>query len=120
MQADALIERYRIKPGHGVSLDEFDTRDHSGLDDKATTKNDTAEIATAIDTLQDSLYAEGRRALLVILQGMDTSGQGRHDPGRVQHHRPARRERHPFRQPSEEELAHDFLWRAHWPARGAG
>jgi PPK2 family polyphosphate:nucleotide phosphotransferase len=122
MQADAeaLIERYRIKPGRGVSLDEFDPRDDSGLDDKATTKSDTAEIATAIDTLQDRLYAEGKRSLLIILQGMDSSGKDGTIRGVFNATGPIGVAVTAFKRPTEDELAHDYLWRAHLacPKRG--
>ena len=75
----------------------------------------------AINELQDKLYAEGKRALLVVLQGTDTAGKD----GTIRH---VFNETGPlgvtvtaFRRPSEEELAHDFLWRAHLacPRRGS-
>ena len=74
----------------------------------------------AIDTLQDRLYAEGKRALLVVLQGIDTAGKD----GTIRHvfkeTGPLGVGRHRLQRPSEEELAHDFLWRAHLacPRRG--
>src|SRR5438445_12233908 len=63
--------------------------------------------------LQEVLYAERRHALLVVLQGMDTSGKD----GTVKHVmngvNPSGCEVVPFKVPTEEEAAHDFLWRAH-------
>ena len=76
--------------------------------------------AAEIDRLQDILYAEGRRALLVVLQGTDTSGKDGtirdvfNATGPLGVHVTA------FGAPSEEELAHDYLWRVHraCPRRG--
>jgi len=79
-----------------------------------------AEIGARLDTLQDILYAEHRRKVLVVLQGMDTSGKD----GTV---RSVFRAMDPlglrvvgFKSPTPLELAHDYLWRvhAHVPASG--
>jgi PPK2 family polyphosphate:nucleotide phosphotransferase len=70
--------------------------------------------------VQDRLYAEGKRALLVVLQGTDTAGKD----GTIRHvfnaTGPLGVTVTSFRRPSEEELAHDFLWRTHLacPRRG--
>src|SRR4051812_7743186 len=120
MDAEALIDRYQIKPGGTVSLEKFDPRDHAGVDDKETTKDDTAAIVTEIDTLQDRLYAEGKRSLLVVLQGMDTSGKDGTVRGVFNATGPLGVAVTAFKRPTEDELAHDFLWRAHLacPRRG--
>jgi PPK2 family polyphosphate:nucleotide phosphotransferase len=114
------ITAFRVAPGERAQLAERDPRDKAGLRDKKSAASQTAKEAEAIDALQDRLYAEGRRALLVILQGTDTSGKD----GTVRHvfnrTGPLGVSVHAFRRPSEEELAHDFLWRAHrhCPRRG--
>ena len=88
--------------------------------DKAKTQQATAKLADRIGELQELLYAENRHKVLIILQGMDTSGKD----GTI---RKVLREVSPqgvrvvsFKKPSETELAHDYLWRvhAHVPARG--
>ena len=88
--------------------------------DKAKTQQATAKLADRIGELQELLYAENRHKVLIILQGMDTSGKD----GTI---RKVLREVSPqgvrvvsFKKPSEIELAHDYLWRvhAHVPARG--
>ena len=81
---------------------------------------ETERLARRIDELQDALYAEGRRALLVVLQGRDTAGKdgtirkvfGPLDPLGVTVAS--------FKAPTPIELAHDYLWRVHQavPARG--
>ncbi|MDR2973185.1 MAG: polyphosphate kinase 2 family protein [Propionibacteriaceae bacterium] len=86
----------------------------------------TAQLAPALSDWQERLYAESRdeslpsRSVLVVLQGMDTSGKGgtiRHVFGLVD---PQGLSMHAFKQPSPEELSHDFLWRIrqHLPQRG--
>src|SRR3954469_24116413 len=119
-ETEALIDHYRIKPGHRVTLAEFDPREQPGFDDKSTTKSDTAEIATEIDTLQDRLYAEGKRSLLVILQGMDTSGKDGTIRGVFGSTGALGVSVTAFKRPTEDELAHDYLWRSHLacPKRG--
>ena len=111
---------YRLKPGKRIRLADMDPRDVSGLPDKEQTKERLLDDAQAIDALQDKLYAEGRRAMLVILQGMDTSGKD----GTI---RAVFKETGPmgvavtaFSRPSEDDLAHDFIWRVHkaCPRRG--
>jgi PPK2 family polyphosphate:nucleotide phosphotransferase len=111
---------FRIAPGTRAQLAERDPRDKAGLGDKKSAEARSTKDAEAIDALQDRLYAEGRRALLVILQGTDTSGKD----GTVRHvfnrTGPLGVSVHAFGRPSPEELAHDFLWRAHrhCPRRG--
>jgi PPK2 family polyphosphate:nucleotide phosphotransferase len=92
-----------------------------GLTDKAAAKATTSELAAEIDRLQDVLFAEGRRALLVILQGMDTSGKDGTIKDVFRATGPLGVHVTAFGQPSEEELKHDYLWRVHraCPARGA-
>lgn len=87
---------------------------------KASDLERLAEIGTRLDTLQDILYAEHRRKVLVILQGMDTSGKD----GTV---RSVFREMDPlglrvvsFKAPTPQELAHDYLWRVHAQTPGRG
>ncbi|HCK84756.1 MAG TPA: polyphosphate kinase [Hyphomonadaceae bacterium] len=79
-----------------------------------------AEDAKAIDKLQDKLWAERKRALLVVLQGIDTSGKDGVVRGVFNQCGPLGVEVTAFGRPSEEELAHDYLWRVHraTPAKG--
>ena len=83
-------------------------------------KKQSEKDGAAIDKLQDRLYAEGKRAVLVVLQGIDTAGKD----GTIKH---VFKETGAlgvvvtsFKKPSEEELAHDFLWRAHVAAPRRG
>jgi PPK2 family polyphosphate:nucleotide phosphotransferase len=112
--------QFRIAPGTRAHLGRRDPDDMSAFPDRAMAEAQSEADAAAIDLLQDRLYAEGRRALLVVLQGSDTSGKD----GTIRH---VFKQCDPlgvvvtgFRRPSEEELAHDFLWRVHkaCPPRG--
>jgi PPK2 family polyphosphate:nucleotide phosphotransferase len=76
--------------------------------------------AQEIDRLQDRLWAERTRALLVVLQGLDTSGKDGTVRGVFDKCGPLGVAVTPFGRPTEEELAHDFLWRVHKAAPRKG
>jgi PPK2 family polyphosphate:nucleotide phosphotransferase len=111
---------FRIKPGQTVKLADRDPRDTSQVPDKDVAKQRTDEDSVAINALQDRLYAEGKRSLLVVLQGTDTSGKDGTVRGVFNETGPLGVVVTAFRRPSEEELAHDFLWRAHIAAPRRG
>ena len=115
-----LIEKLQVKPGAKVKLKDHDPRDKSHFKDEEETKVGTAALAREIDVLQDRLYAEGSRALLVILQGTDTSGKDGTIRGVFNATGPLGVSVHAFGPPSTLELEHDYLWRVHaaCPRRG--
>lgn len=100
-------------------LEKIDTRASSSTD-KEKTKEKTAKIIAELDDLQNMLYAESKHSILIVIQGMDASGKdglirkvfGNLNPQGVTVHG--------FKQPTPEELSHDFLWRvhSHAPAKG--
>ena len=118
------MKSHRIKPGATVSLkdgDAEDTGDYAQSDSgKSKAKEDAAKLIEKLATIQELLYANGTRSLLVVLQGMDTSGKD----GTIRHVmsgiNPQGCRVVSFKAPSSEELRHDFLWRVHQkvPARG--
>jgi PPK2 family polyphosphate:nucleotide phosphotransferase len=116
----AIADRFRVPSGKRFMLAGIDPRDDSAFPDRKAAEAQSKENGKTINTLQDRLYAEGTRALLVVLQGTDTAGKD----GTIRHvfndTGPLGVAVTPFRRPSEEELAHDFLWRAHQacPRRG--
>jgi PPK2 family polyphosphate:nucleotide phosphotransferase len=109
-----------VKPGSKVDLGEIDPREAGFLGDEQRVREKLAEDVTAIDALQDRLYAEGKRALLVVLQGTDTSGKDGTIRGVFNATGPLGVSVTAFKRPSEEELAHDFLWRVHLAAPRRG
>ena len=113
------MDRYRIPPDTTVALDAFDPRDDDGLKEKQA-ENRLDELNRRLEALQELLYAEGKHKVLVVLQAMDTGGKDgvvRHvfDGVNPQGVRVAS-----FGRPTEEELAHDYLWRVHRHTPGAG
>ena len=71
----SFAKRFIAEPGKPFSLAKIDPRDDSAFNDKDEAKERTQEDAEAINVLQDRLFAEGKRALLVVLQGIDCSGK---------------------------------------------
>ncbi len=116
----AAIRRLLVPPGSPARLAHREPDDTLGLPGKEETKLALEEDAAAIDLLQDRLFAERRRALLVILQGTDTSGKDGTIRKVFSTTSPLGVTVTPFGVPSEEERAHDYLWRVHLacPKRG--
>lgn len=102
-----------LEPVDGkVSLKDIETDDKGGLDEesaKAELQHDVSRLAE----LHDLLYANHQRALLIVLQGMDTSGKDGTIRHVMQGLSPQGTVVSSFKQPTQEELAHDFLWRVH-------
>ncbi|QNP66048.1 PPK2 family polyphosphate kinase [Streptomyces genisteinicus] len=125
-RADApLSALLRVPPGRPVDLSSYDPRaTPGGPPDKAAALAETALAGRRLSDLQERLYAAGtagdRRRLLVVLQGMDTSGKG----GTVKHVagflNPAGCRITAFGTPTAEELGHPFLWRVMRALPGPG
>jgi len=109
-----------VTPGTPARLAQRNPRDRLHFADRESAKAQTAIDAVEIDRLQDILYAEGARALLVILQGTDTSGKDGTIRDVFNATGPLGVHVQAFRAPSETERAHDYLWRVHaaCPPRG--
>jgi PPK2 family polyphosphate:nucleotide phosphotransferase len=103
----------------GFSLNDCPT-DVAGKDDKDEGQTALATLQTEMADLQDKLYASRKGAILLVLQGMDTSGKDGTIRRIFSTVSPQGITTHAFKQPTAEELAHDFLWRAHLrtPERG--
>ncbi|MEP7173927.1 MAG: PPK2 family polyphosphate kinase [Aestuariivirga sp.] len=116
----AFASKFIAVPGKKFSLAAHDPRDDSAFDDKDKAKEQLLKDAAAIDGLQDRLFAEGKRALLVVLQGIDCSGKDGTVRAVFNPCGPLGVTVKPFGVPSEVERAHDYLWRVHGacPAKG--
>lgn len=116
----SIDDAVRVKPGRKARLEEQSAEGDGLFADKSEAETALREAAQAINTLQDRLFAEGRRALLVVLQGMDTSGKDGTVRAVFNATGPLGVSVTAFGRPSVEETAHDYLWRAHKavPARG--
>jgi PPK2 family polyphosphate:nucleotide phosphotransferase len=121
MNMTKLLKRLRIDGPESFRLASFDPADTGGINlEKDEAKALLAANIKRLAQLQKRLYADSHWAVLIVLQGMDTSGKD----GVIGHVmtglNPQGCEVHPFKTPSEEELAHDFLWRSalRLPGRG--
>lgn len=102
----------KVKPGQKVNLNDFDPRENGGLD-KTKGEQKLAELKVQLDDIQEELYAAGRHSVLIVLQGLDTSGKDGAIRGVFGDVNPQGCRVESFKVPTEEELAHDFLWRIH-------
>jgi PPK2 family polyphosphate:nucleotide phosphotransferase len=121
MNITKLIKHLRVDDLHRFRLASFDPADTGGIDlDKDEAKALLADDVKRLARLQKRLYADGHWAVLIVLQGMDAAGKD----GVIAHVmsglNPQGCEVRAFKAPSEEELAHDFLWRSalRLPERG--
>ena len=109
---DLQPETHRIRPGDKVDVTDLPTR-YEGPIDKEEGLAEFAKLTAELNGLQEKLYAEGKRSLLVVLQAMDAAGKDstvRHVFGSIN---PAGCRVTSFKSPTKEELAHDYLWRVH-------
>jgi PPK2 family polyphosphate:nucleotide phosphotransferase len=101
------------KPGRKVKLGKWDPDDTLGWDKNHKTKDDLTKSLEKLDNLQYLLYAEHKRALLIVLQGIDAAGKD----GTIRHVmagvNPQGCTVTPFKKPTPDEAGHDFLWRVH-------
>jgi len=115
-----MAEKLRVKPGRKISLSDHDTDTTPGYKKKPGDDGDLDKSTSKLADLQYRLYAENKRALLIVLQAMDTGGKD----GTIRHVmsglNPAGCRVKSFKVPTEEELDHDYLWRIHnaVPPRG--
>lgn len=111
--------RFRVEPGAKIDLGDWDTDVDEGMS-KAELKDAAKELNNELEDLQELLYAEGKHKLLVVLQATDTGGKD----GTIRHvfdgTNPQGVKVASFKKPTDEELAHDYLWRIHehTPASG--
>ena len=118
LSARDLRERLRF-PEKGGSLPDFGTDAGVWLS-KGAAKAMIADNAEAIAPLAHRLYAEADRKLLLVLQGMDTSGKDSTVEAVFARTPPLNVRVESFKAPSKRELAHDYLWRVHAKVPAAG
>lgn len=115
------MEYYRILPGSQVDLAAWDPDDRRAFEGgKKEAKDLLDELNDELEELQELLYAEHKRRVLIVLQGMDTSGKD----GTIRHVfdgvNPQGVQVASFKVPTPEELDHDYLWRVHKRTPGRG
>lgn len=102
-----------------MNLSKISTKPPKGLD-KAKIKKETAQLAKKIAEKQQLIYSEGKKAVLIVFQGMDASGKDGATRKVFKYCSPSGIRAHAFKKPTDLEFAHDFLWRVHKlaPAKG--
>ena len=114
------IEKLRVGPHRSFSLKKRVADDTFGIS-KSRAEKELKDHIEKLAALHDLLYAENKRALLIVLQGMDAAGKD----GTIKHVmsgvNPQGCSVTSFKEPSSQELEHDYLWRIHSavPGRGA-
>lgn len=115
-----MLDALLVSPGSAADIVGRDERDTLGLPGKEEAKEALAELHEELASLQERLYAEGRRSVLLVLQGLDASGKDGTIRSVFTGVNPQGCRVTSFKAPSAVELARDFLWRVHaeCPARG--
>ena len=115
------MREYRVRPKKKINLAEWDPNDTGEFQgNKQQARAEIKKLNHKLQELQEVLYADHRHKILVVLQGMDTSGKD----GAIRHVfagvNPQGVRVANFKEPTREELDHDFFWRVHKqvPARG--
>jgi PPK2 family polyphosphate:nucleotide phosphotransferase len=102
----------KVEPGAKVKLDEYDPNNPADVTRDEADKR-MEKLSEEVGELQELLYAARQNSVLIVLQGMDTSGKD----GTIKHVlsevNPLGCRIESFKVPTEEELSHDFLWRVH-------
>ena len=112
-EKNAFASKFIAEAGKKFSLAKHDPRDDSAFEDKEKAKEQLTKDAEAIDGFQDRLFAEGKHALLVILQGIDCSGKDGTVRAVFNTCGPLGVTVKSYGVPSEVEREHDYLWRVH-------
>jgi PPK2 family polyphosphate:nucleotide phosphotransferase len=115
-----LLKRFKIEPDAKVDLSNIDPRDCGHYESHEAALPEMLSQLHKMDQLQNLLYAERKRSVLVVLQGLDACGKD----GVVRHivtgMNPAGCRVIAFKQPTPTDLGHDFLWRVHSHAPAMG
>jgi len=114
-----IADRLQVR-GRTVRLSQWKPGATPGCKDKQEAAERLAKNLERIDELQYRLFAEAQRSLLIVLQGMDTSGKDGLIRKAMTVFNPQGCKVWPFKVPNHEEAAHDFLWRIHRATPGRG
>ncbi|MGA0846108.1 MAG: PPK2 family polyphosphate kinase [Luteolibacter sp.] len=122
MPVTGALERYLVKPGTRMDLRKIDPGEKSLFSgkDKSAYDEQFQQLQDELRDMQKMLYAQNRHKILVVMQAMDTGGKDGCIKHVFSHIDPQGIHVRSFKKPTDEELAHDFLWRVHAkvPPRG--
>jgi len=111
-RVDSLVGKLRVDPGQKVKLRDEDAGRRFGWEEEAA-RAATARLCEELEALQYKLYADGRFALLVVLQAIDGGGKDSTIRHVLSAFNPQGCTVTSFKAPTPEELRHDYLWRIH-------
>jgi len=115
------MERHRVKPGSRVNLTKLDPEDTSGFKGgKGQGRERLRRLNLQLEELQETLYAEHKHKVLIVLQAMDTGGKDGAIRKVFEGVNPQGVRVASFKAPTSEELDHDYLWRVHQHTPGKG
>jgi PPK2 family polyphosphate:nucleotide phosphotransferase len=119
-KARRLVRSFTVTEGRKFRLTDVDPGDTAGIESKEDAAEALARELVRLRDLQEKLYAQGTWALLIIFQAMDAAGKDSTIEHVMSGVNPQGCQVFPFKAPSSEELAHDFLWRTtrRLPERG--
>jgi PPK2 family polyphosphate:nucleotide phosphotransferase len=105
--------RYRVEPGSPVHLSDVNPDESEHYENDEDVADELEKLRLKLEELQSRLFAENKQSLLIVLQAMDTGGKDGTIKSVFAGLNPQGCQVWPFKVPSEEERAHDFLWRCH-------
>jgi PPK2 family polyphosphate:nucleotide phosphotransferase len=111
---------WKVDEGSKIRLKDYDPDYTDKQDDRASAEAMLQTLGDELSDLQELMSAAQHHSLLVVLQGMDTSGKDGTIRHVLSHVNPQGCYVHSFKAPTQEELAHDFLWRVHKATPGKG
>jgi Uncharacterized conserved protein len=114
-------EMYRVPIKGKIKLKDYDPNDSKLFDgNKKDGKEALQKLNAELELLQEQLYAEGKRRLLIVLQAMDTGGKDGAIRAVFEGVNPQGVKVASFKTPTPVELSHDYLWRVHQQTPGKG
>jgi PPK2 family polyphosphate:nucleotide phosphotransferase len=118
--SDRLVAEVKVVPGKPAHLSRRNPADRLGLADKDDGRTRVEALLSRLDVLHDRLWAEAKRSVVLVLQGMDASGKDGTIRRVLTGLNPQGCTVTNFKVPSDVDLAHDYLWRVHeaCPPRG--
>jgi len=111
---------WKVEAGSSIKLQDYDPNYVDASSDPALAKAELNQLGQELSELQELLAAAHHQSLLVVLQGMDTSGKADTIHQVLSRVNPQGCEVRSFKVPSPRELDHDFLWRVHRVTPGKG
>ena len=116
----STLQRLIVEPGSKIKLDTVDSDYHGEWESQEGARPELEYLSQKMDQLQYLMYAEKKRGLLIVLQGLDAAGKDGVVRRIMTAMNPAGCRVIGFKQPTPEDLKHDFLWRVHphVPAKG--